>query len=167
MLSNKTEPGRTKIKMQNKDTKTTAKKTTGYYYERRPGSGIDATTIIRPWNDRDREIMQLTSRISECSTSIHVGEITELSEVRDIVENILSYDWLPEEVDRIMDEYDKEDDNNVSKLDDYIEYVVYNTDNSDYIESLCWDVYASTDIVLEFEAIEGLYEHWMDTKMQA
>ncbi|WP_308592578.1 hypothetical protein [uncultured Porphyromonas sp.] len=110
--------------------------------------------------------MSLASRISECSTSIHVSEIDTLSEVRDIVEYILSYDWTPEEIERTMEEYDKEDDTDISKLRDYIEYVIDET-SSDYIEYLCNDVYASTGIVREFETLEEMYEYWMDAELPA
>ena len=108
--------------------------------------------------------MSLASRISECSTSIHVDEIETLAEVRDIVEDILSYDWTPEEIDRIMSEYDSEDDNDISKLRDYIEYVIDET-SSDYIEHLCSEVYASTGLVREFGTIEELYQYWMDCEL--
>lgn len=108
--------------------------------------------------------MRLASRISECSTSIHVDEIETLSEVRDIVEYILSYDWTPEDVERIMDEYDKEDDTDISKLSEYIEGEIDDT-SSDYIEYLCGDVYISTGIVREFETTEELYQYWMDCEL--
>lgn len=126
--------------------------------------GKDADTIVHPWTDRDKALMSLASRISECSTSIHVDEIETLAEVRDIVEYILSYDWTPEEIERTMSEYDSEDDTDVSKLRDYIEYVIDET-SSDYIESLCSEVYASTGIVREFETLEEMYEYWMDCKL--
>lgn len=126
--------------------------------------GNDADTIVHPWTDRDKALMSLASRISECSTSIHVDEIETLSEVRDIVEYILSYDWTPEEIEHTMSEYDSEDDTDVSKLSEYIEYLIDET-NSDYIEYLCNDVYASTGIVREFETIEEMYEYWMDCEL--
>lgn len=122
------------------------------------------TTIVHPWTDRDKALMSLASRISECSTSIHVGEIETLSEVRDIVEDILSYDWTPEELERIMDEYDKEDDSDISKLREYIEYVIDET-SSDYIERLCSDVYDSTGIVKCYDTYEEMYEYWMDAEL--
>lgn len=128
--------------------------------------GKDADTIVRPHTDRDKALMSLASRISECSTSIHVSEIETLAEVRDIVEYILSYDWTPEEIERTMEEYDKEDDTDVSKLRDYIEYVIDET-SSDYIESLCGEVYDSTGIVREFETLEEMYEYWMDAELPA
>ena len=149
--------------MQTNNNTTNSQKT---YYVRYLGQGISASTIVHPWTDRDKALMSLASRISECSTSIHVGEIETLAEVRDIVEDILSYDWTPEEIDRIMSEYDSEDDNDISKLRNYIEYVIDET-SSDYIEYLCNDVYASTGIVREFETIEEMYEYWMDCELPA
>lgn len=134
------------------------------YSVRYLGLGKDADTIVHPWTSRDKALMSLASRISECSTSIHVDEIDTLSEVRDIVEYILSYDWTPDEVERIMDEYDKEDDTDVSKLSEYIEYVIDET-SSDYIEYLCSDVYVSTGIVREFETLEDMYKYWMDCEL--
>lgn len=136
------------------------------YSVRYLGLGIDACTIVHPWTDRDKALMSLASRISECSTSIHVDEIETLAEVRDIVEYILSYDWTPEEIERTMEEYDSEDDTDVSKLRDYIEYVIDET-SSGYIESLCCDVYISTGIVREFETIDEMYEYWMDCELPA
>lgn len=126
--------------------------------------GIDAAAIVHPWTDRDKALMSLASRISECSTSIHVDEIETLSEVRDIVEYILSYDWTPEDIERIISEYDSEDDTDISILRNYIEYVIDET-SSDYIEYLCSDVYASTGIVREFETIEEMYEYWMGCEL--
>ena len=102
--------------------------------------------------------------MSESSTSIHVDEIETLAEVRDIVENILSYDWTPEEIEKFMEEYDSEDDTDVDKLRNYIEYVIDET-NSGYIESLCGDVYISTGIVREFETLEEMHEYWMDCEL--
>lgn len=145
----------------NNTTNNTTNKT---YSVRYLGLGNDADTIVHPWTDRDKALMSLASRISECSTSIHVDEIETLAEVRDIVEYILSYDWTPEEIERTMEEYDKEDDTDISKLRDYIEYVIDET-SSDYIEYLCNDVYASTGIVREFETIDEMYEYWMDCKL--
>lgn len=145
----------------NNTTNNTTNKT---YSVRYLGLGNDAATIVHPWTDRDKALMSLASRISECSTSIHVDEIETLSEVRDIVEYILSYDWAPEEVGRIMDEYDKEDDTDVSKLRDYIEYVIDET-SSGYIESLCSDVYDSTGIVKCYDTYEEMYEYWMDAEL--
>lgn len=143
-----------------------ARTTEKTYSVRYLGLGKDADTIVRPHTDRDKALMSLASRISECSTSIHVGEIETLAEVRDIVEYILSYDWTPEEIERIMSEYDSEDDADVSKLRNYIEYVIDET-SSDYIESLCGEVYASTGIVREFETLEEMYEYWMDAELPA
>lgn len=143
-----------------------ARTTEKTYSVRYLGQGISASTIVHPWNGRDKALMSLASRISECSTSIHVDEIETLAEVRDIVEDILSYDWTPEEVERTMEEYDSEDDTDVSKLRDYIEYVIDET-SSDYIEYLCNDVYASTGIVREFETLEEMYEYWMDAELPA
>lgn len=145
----------------NNTTNNTTNKT---YSVRYLGLGNDADTIVHPWTDRDKALMSLASRISECSTSIHVDEIETLAEVRDIVEYILSYDWTPEEIERTMEEYDKEYDTDISKLRDYIEYVIDET-SSDYIEYLCNDVYASTGIVREFETIDEMYEYWMDCKL--
>lgn len=145
----------------NNTTNNTTNKT---YSVRYLGLGNDADTIVHPWTDRDKALMSLASRISECSTSIHVDEIETLAEVRDIVEYILSYDWTPEEIERTIEEYDKEDDTDISKLRDYIEYVIDET-SSDYIEYLCNDVYASTGIVREFETIDEMYEYWMDCKL--
>lgn len=145
----------------NNTTNNTTNKT---YSVRYLSLGNDADTIVHPWTDRDKALMSLASRISECSTSIHVDEIETLSEVRDIVEYILSYDWTPEEIEHTMSEYDSEDDTDVSKLSEYIEYVIDET-NSDYIEYLCNDVYASTGIVREFETIEEMYEYWMDCEL--
>lgn len=145
----------------NNTTNNTTNKT---YSVRYLGQGISASTIVHPWTDRDKALMSLASRISECSTSIHVDEIETLAEVRDIVEDILSYDWTPEEIDRIMSEYDSEDDNDISKLRDYIEYVIDET-SSDYIEHLCSEVYASTGLVREFGTIEELYQYWMDCEL--
>lgn len=145
----------------NNTTNNTTNKT---YSVRYLSLGKDADTIVHPWTDRDKALMSLASRISECSTSIHVDEIETLAEVRDIVEYILSYDWTPEEIDRIMSEYDSEDDNDISILRNYIEYVIDET-SSEYIEYLCNDVYASTGIVREFETIEEMYEYWMDCKL--
>lgn len=145
----------------NNTTNNTTNKT---YSVRYLSLGIDAAAIVHPWTDRDKALMSLASRISECSTSIHVDEIETLAEVRDIVEYILSYDWTPEEIERTMEEYDKEDDTDISKLRDYIEYVIDET-SSDYIEYLCNDVYASTGIVREFETIDEMYEYWMDCKL--
>lgn len=147
----------------NNTTNNTTNKT---YSVRYLSLGKDADTIVHPRTDRDKALMRLASRISECSTSIHVDEIETLSEVRDIVEYILSYDWTPEEIDRIMSEYDSEDDNDISKLRDYIEYVIDET-SSDYIEYLCNDVYASTGIVREFETLEDMYKYWMDCELPA
>lgn len=147
----------------NNTTNNTTNKT---YSVRYLGLGKDADTIVHPWTDRDKALMSLASRISECSTSIHVDEIETLSEVRDIVEYILSYDWTPEEVERIMDEYDKEDDTDISKLSEYIEGEIDDT-SSDYIEYLCSKVYDSTGIVREFETTEELYQYWMDCELPA
>lgn len=126
--------------------------------------GTGRREIVHPWTSRDKELMRLASRISECSTSIHVDEIETLAEVRDIVEYILSYDWAPEEIERIMSEYDKEDDTDISKLSDYIEGEIDDT-SSDYIESLCSKVYDSTGLVREFDTTEELYQYWMDCKL--
>lgn len=134
------------------------------YYVRYLGQGISASTIVHPWTDRDKALMSLASRISECSTSIHVGEIETLAEVRDIVEDILSYDWTPDDIERIMSEYDSEDDTDISILRNYIEYVIDET-SSDYIEYLCSDVYVSTGIVREFETLEEMYKYWMDAEL--
>ena len=147
-----------------KESATSARTTEKTYSVRCLGLGKDADTIVRPHTDRDKALMSLASRISECSTSIHVDEIETLSEVRDIVEYILSYDWTPEEVERTMEEYDSEDDTDVSKLRDYIEYVIDDT-SSDYIESLCSDVYDSTGIVKCYDTFEEMYEYWMDCKL--
>ena len=145
----------------NNTTNNTTNKT---YSVRYLGLGKDADTIVHPWTDRDKELMRLASRISESSPSIHVDEIETLAEVRDIVEYILSYDWTPEEIERIMSEYDSEDDNDISILRNYIEYVIDET-SSDYIEYLCSDVYASTGIVREFETLEEMYKYWMDAEL--
>lgn len=145
----------------NNTTNNTTNKT---YSVRYLSLGIDAAAIVHPWTDRDKALMDLASRISECSTSIHVDEIDTLSEVRDIVEYILSYDWAPEEIERIMSEYDSEDDTDISKLSEYIEGEIDNT-SSDYIESLCSKVYDSTGIVREFETTEELYQYWMDCEL--
>lgn len=126
--------------------------------------GTGERTIVHPWTSRDKELMRLASRISEASTSIHVDEIETLSEVRDIVEYILSYDWTPEEIERIMGEYDKEDDTDISKLSEYIEGEIDDT-SSDYIEYLCSKVYDSTGLVLCFDTIEELYKYWMDAEL--
>ena len=126
--------------------------------------GKDADTIVRPYTDRDKALMSLASRISECSTSIHVDEIETLAEVRDIVEYILSYDWTPDDIERIMSEYDSEDGTDISILRNYIEYVIDET-SSDYIEYLCSDVYVSTGIVREFETLEEMYKYWMDAEL--
>lgn len=134
------------------------------YSVRYLGLGIDECTIVHPWTDRDKALMSLASRISESSTSIHVDEIETLAEVRDIVENILSYDWTPEEIERTMEEYDSEDETDISKLSDYIEYVIYET-NSGYIEQLCSEVYESTGLVREFETLEEMYQYWMDCEL--
>lgn len=145
----------------NNTTNNTTNKT---YSVRYLSLGKDADTIVHPWTSRDKALMSLASRISECSTSIHVDEIETLSEVRDIVEYILSYDWTPDEIARTMEEYDKEDDTDVSKLSEYIEYVIDET-NSDYIESLCSDVYDSTGIVKCYDTYEEMYEYWMDAEL--
>lgn len=128
--------------------------------------GKDADTIVHPWTSRDKALMSLASRISECSTSIHVDEIETLAEVRDIVEYILSYDWTPDDIERIMSEYDSEDDTDVSKLRDYIEGEFDDT-SSEYIERLCSDVYDSTGIVKCYDTFEEMYEYWMDAELPA
>lgn len=142
----------------------TTNTTNSTYSVRYLGQGISASTIVHPWTDRDKALMSLASRISECSTSIHVDEIETLGEVRDIVEDILSYDWTPEEIEHILSEYDSEDDTDISKLRDYIEYVIDET-SSDYIEYLCNDVYDSTGYVRAFETLDEMYEYWMDCKL--
>lgn len=147
--------------MQTNNNTTNSNKT---YSVRYLGLGIDADTIVHPWTERDKALMSLASRISEDSTSIHVDEIDTLSEVRDIVEYILSYDWNPEEIEKFMEEYDSEDDTDVDKLRNYIEYVIDET-SSGYIESLCCDVYISTGIVREFDTLDEMYQYWMDAKL--
>ncbi len=139
--------------------------TTDYYYVRYSQANGDGT-IVAASSDYEKELMRLADRISECSTSIHVGLISNLSDVRDIVEDILTNFWSEEDIDRIMSEYDQEDDNDPSILLDYVECILENT-SCEWMENLCWKVYASTDIILEFDSIEELYKHWMGTKMQA
>lgn len=139
--------------------------TTDYYYVRYSQADGDGT-IVAVTDDYEKELMKLASRISECSTSIHVDLVPSLSYVRDIVEDILTYYWSEEDIDRIMSEYDEEDDNDPSILLNYVECILENT-SCEWMENLCWKVYDSTDIVLGFDTIEELYEHWMDTKMPA
>lgn len=139
--------------------------TTDYYYVRYSQANGDGT-IVAASTEYEKELMKLADRISECSTSIHVGQISNLSDVRDIVEDILKNFWSEEDIERIMSEYDQADDNDPSVLLDYVECIL-DISNSEWMEGLCWQVYGSTDIVLEFDTVEDLYEHWMDTKMQA
>lgn len=152
---------------QTNTTMTTSKTypTTNYYYVRYSQADGDGT-IVATSQDYEKELMKLASRISEASPSIDVDLVENLSDVRDIVEDILSYNWTVEDIDRIMSEYDEEDDNDPSILLNYVECVLENT-SCEWMENLCWEVYDSTDIALEFDSIEKLYEHWLDTKMPA
>lgn len=146
---------------------TTAKTypTTDYYYVRYSQANGDGT-IIAVSDDYGKALMRLASRISEASTSIDVDLVTSLSDVRDIVEDILTNYWSPEDIDRIMSEYDSEDDNDPSVLLNYVECILDNC-SCEWMEGLCEQVQDSTDIVREFKTIEDLYEFWMDTKMPA
>lgn len=134
-----------------------------YYYVIYNQAEWDGTIVVASL-DYEKELMQLASRISESSPTIEVGLVQTLSDVRDIVENILTRFWTREDVDRIMSEYDSEDDRKISTLLDYVECVL-DTSTPEWIEDLCEQIQGSTSVNVEHDTIEELYEYWMDTKM--
>lgn len=139
--------------------------TTNYYYVRYSQANGDGTIVVTSL-DYAKELMKLASKISEASPTIEIGIVTSLSDVRDIVEDILTRFWSEEDVDRIMSEYDEEDDSKISTLLNYIECVL-DTSTCEWIEDLCKQIQDSTYADVEYDSIEELYEHWMDTKMPA
>ena len=139
--------------------------TTDYYYVRYSQADGDGTVIVTSL-DYSKELMQLASRISESSPTIEVGLVQNLSDVRDIVEDILTRFWTREDVDRIMSEYDSEEDSKISTLLNYVECVL-DTSTPEWIEDLCKQIQDSTYTDVEYDTIEELYEFWMDTKMPA
>ena len=123
-------------------------------------------TIVAVSSDYDKALIRLAARITEDSTSMEVDPVPCLSYVRDIVKDLLSYEYCPDDLNRIMSDYDTEDDDDIARLYDYLIDQLDYTD-SEWFEGLCEQAQASTDVVLEYDTIEELYRFWMDSELPA